>query len=303
MSEPLTELSVRQPAADGTEVADRVAERPEGFHPKSHRLILFIHGYNNTHAEAAESYAHFRKLLEDLGVKSPSLTGEICAVHWPGNRKLGFLSFVSYPLEIKPAIDSGERLADYLVTLVGPQGAPLEIFLVCHSLGSRVGLELLHRHIEQRRQPSPRSPFAGVCLMAAAVPVQYVEDGRLAAAARFTRTRVLYSRRDIVVCLAFPVGQTLAGDGFFPQAVGRDGQPVGAWSERADLAPYGHFDYWRGGKKKKPDPRSAREVAAFLGVPVARDLAANELVDHELPPPAAPAENSLATRTVEGRRL
>jgi hypothetical protein len=300
MLDPLQELSVREPAGEGTRVADRVTASPDGFSPKSHRLVLLVHGFNNTHQAANASYASFCARLAALGVGSVSLFGEICAVHWPGNRRLGFFSFASYPTEIEPAIHSAEVLARFLNGLRGPQGSPLDVVLICHSLGNRVGLELLHARIAA---PDPMVAVVGLCLMAAAVPVGHVDHGGLAAAARSTRTRALFSRRDTVLRFAFPIGQTLAADGFFPQAVGRFGHPFSVWSDVADLSPYNHGDYWRGGSEDEPDERSVRQAAAFLGATVPRDPLLWSLVPHDLPPTIAPAARATPKRTLASRSI
>ena len=204
MPDSLQELSVRAPTGEGTRVADEVTASPDGFSPKTHRLVLLVHGYNNTHQAANESYASFCAQLAALGVRRVSLLGEICAVHWPGNRRLGALSFASYPTEIKPATRSAEVLAAFLNGLRGPQGSPLDVVLICHSLGNRVGLELLRARIAAG---DPMVAIVGLCLMAAAVPVGHVDDGRLAAAARSTRTRALFSRGDKVCGSRFLSGR------------------------------------------------------------------------------------------------
>jgi esterase/lipase superfamily enzyme len=300
MAGGIPELSLRDPAPEGTRVANEVHASPRGFAPRSHRLILLVHGYNNTHRVASDSYEDFCARLEELGIRRVSLLGEICAVHWPGNSKLGALSFASYPTEIKPAVRSAEALAAFLGGLRGPQNSALDIVLICHSLGNRLGLELVRFRIAA---PDPMVEITGLCLMAAAVPVRHVDDGRLAAAARATRTRALFSRGDKVLRFAFPIGQTLAADGFFPQAVGRFGHPLSVWGDVSDLSPYAHGDYWHGGPKDDPDMRSVRQAAAFLGAPVPRDLPKWSLIRHDLAPVAELAEREIPRRTPPSRTL
>jgi hypothetical protein len=300
MPDRLPELSLRDPAGEGTRVASEVTASPSAFAPRSHRLILLVHGYNNTHRVASESYEAFCARLDELGIRRVSLFGEICAVHWPGNSNLGALSFASYPTEIRPAVHSAEVLAAFLSRLRGPQDSPLDIVLVCHSLGNRVGLELLRARIGAS---DPMVEVTGLCLMAAAVPVGHVDDGRLAAAARSTRTRALFSRGDKVLRFAFPIGQTFAADGFFPQAVGRFGHPFSVWGDVSDLSPYAHGDYWRGGPDDDPDLRSVRQAAAFLGATVPRDLPDWSLIPHGLAPVVEPAERTIPGRTPPSREL
>jgi hypothetical protein len=63
--------------------------------------------------------------------------------------------------------------------------------------------------------------------MAAAVKMGDVDvQGRVYAGARRLRTRTLFSEADNVLHWAFPPGETAALEGFFPQAVGRFGNPT-----------------------------------------------------------------------------
>ena len=174
-------------------------------------------------------------LLDGLGVSEQSMFGQIVAFYWPGDARLGKISFLSYPTEMGPARRSAELLANFLIPIRGPRGFPLQVILVCHSLGNRVALEL----IRVLGPPSgPGSLVQGLCLMAAAVPVAMVEDlSKLGRAARATRTRVLFSKSDTTLHWAFPPGETAAGEGFFPQAVGLFGNPIGLWADRFDLQP------------------------------------------------------------------
>ena len=125
-----------------------------------------------------------------------------------------------------------------------------------------------------------------VALMAAAVPVGFVQRGGslASAAAADKQTLILCSEGDAVLHLAFPLGETAGGDGFFPSAVGRDGDPAWAWTSppvpMATGVPsprkYGHGDYWTG-------VESANQVSAMLGRAPSRSTPTSGLLTRGLP--------------------
>lgn len=298
------ELTARAPHPTGTSPATEISYVSGPALQPSSRVVIFIHGYNNTTAKSRESYARF---LELTGLEASGLGGQVYLLHWPGNKNLGKVSVVSYPAELKPATDSGKLLLQFLKNLATetPGGWPLEVTLICHSLGNRLALEMLREHAAQ---PAPDSPvlFARGCLMAAAVPVFRVETGGSLrpAAESIQRSLNLYSPSDEVLALGFPVGQTLAGDGFLPRAVGRFGQPAnGLWTERENMGihAYDHGDYWW-------KQQSADAVVRFLGGTPPRDLPVATLPSSPLPPEAdiaprkLPAPPSTATNQLTSRR-
>ncbi len=285
----MNELSVRQDPVGG-DVRDRVCEVTPPFAQGRRRVVLLIHGYNNTENAARRSFGDFIDDVAKLGAGATALLADLGGVYWPGDAALGPLSFLSYPCEIKPATESAERLAAYVRTLVGPAGTATELYLVGHSLGNRVILELLER---LAADPPAAVHLAGACLMAAAVPVDMVDDGGalLPGATLPGKTLALYSRDDLVLHWGFPLGETAAGEGLFPTAVGRFGQPPGVWTERQELGGDNHGDYWG-------DPRAAIRVARLLGVAVPSEIEAAAIADRALP---APPE--LQTRTISDRAL
>ena len=283
------ELTLRERRAGGP-VREQVREVTPPFPQGRRRVVLLIHGYNNTEDAARQSYGEFTDDLAKLGPAARALLADIGKVYWPGDTDLGPISFLSYSFEIAPAKESARRLADYLRTLVGPGGTATEIYLVGHSLGNRVILELLDL---LAASPARLGHIAGACLMAAAVPVDMVEEGgRLLPGATLPgKTLTLYSSDDGVLHWAFPLGETAAGEGFFPTAVGRFGQPPGVWTARRELAGDGHGDYW-------PDPRAAVLVARFLGIAVPQEIEAVALAGRALPAVVEPT-----TRAIGGREL
>ena len=231
--------------------------------PANSRIVVLIHGYNNDRAAAEKAYGAF---ATDAALDDG--TRAVCEVFWPGDKRWGPVSFASYPLEIKPAVATAKLLEAYIAALPVPGVWPLQVVLICHSLGNRVGLEIMSEYINAPERPQIDYSF---CSMAAAVPVRFVELGGtlLAAAMRARGHVIMYSRGDRVLHWGFPIGETLAGEGFFPSAVGRHGEPAQLWGpstsyemSHAGGERYQHGDYW-------PGTESAEVARAFLsGVPV-----------------------------------
>jgi hypothetical protein len=285
MHPDVVRLSAREPLPEGTRVAPELRREDTSPPPTSSRLVLLVHGYNNTARDAAESYETFVRMA---GLAKLQRHGQVCWLHWPGNLRWGIFSALSYPLEIAKARTSAARVQEFLELLAETTagGWKLEITLICHSLGNRLALELV-----ERLRVNPHIAVRRACLMAAAVPVGHVEpQGELRPAAEaIERSLVLHSGSDAILHYAFPLGQTAAGDGFFPRAVGRFGQPgLSLWTacENMGRHSYGHGAYW-------PGVQCADAILQFLGEPVAI-----------LPAPAAlPAPPELASAAVASRTL
>jgi hypothetical protein len=281
-----TTLSLRQECRGGPLRADVEASRDlHGFN----RLTILIHGFNNDQCDAWKAYDGFASLPDVGDGQVVAAFGELCEFFWPGDSPT--LSGASYPFEIRRAIASGGRLYGFLKGLAARRLAPVDVQLVCHSLGCRVALELFKAYVNDGRPPTIR--FARVLLMAAAVKVSMVQDPRALkpAAAACRLSRVLYSTADAVLRWAFPSGEFLAGEGF-GTAVGRFGEPgSGTWDSRADMGRYGHGDYWR-------LDATGPQVKTWLGLAVARALNDRTLPDAPLPPPARPGGRTLLAREV-----
>ena len=284
------ELTLRERPRGGS-VSDAVHELTPPFPQGRRRVVLLVHGYNNTEDAARRSYDKFMDDVGALGPGAGALLADVGRLYWPGDADLGPLSFLSYPFEIAPAKESAEKVATYVRTLAGPGGTPTELFFVCHSLGNRLLLELLDRLAES---PAPLGHVAAVVLMAAAVPVGMVgDDGELRPGATLPgKTLTLYSRDDNVLHWAFPIGETVAGEGFFPTAVGRFGQPPGVWTERQELAGNDHGDYWS-------DPRAAVRVARLLGAAVPHDIEPAASAGRKLPPATDVPARAIAARELQ----
>ena len=273
----------------GGEVSNAVS--PATFSLRDPRLVVLVHGFNVNRQSGQDEYSAFGTLLEKYGVQSLSVLGQIVGFCWPGDVNIRYISGLFYPGELGPARASAALLANFLVRLRGPQGVPIQVIFVAHSLGNRLALELIKDVLDQPNQTWGR--IEGLCLMAAAVPVGMVDNGnRLARAARAARSRNFFSNSDAVLHWAFPAGETFAGDGFFPQAVGLFGNPLSTWTERFDLQPYNHGDYFRG---KGMDDRAARYVAQFLGAAVSTQPSVAQPTANTLPAP-----NVIGSRRIGG---
>jgi len=303
MAEPRNELSVRQQDAGGDvwpEVKPLAAPDPRG----RGRFILLIHGYNNAYQDAQAKYQtfldHLGKYLNDHAPNRVNLE-DVYKFYWPGDEKWGALSFASYPIEIGPAKDSARVLAKFVAGLWGPPGGQMEIFLIAHSLGNRLVLETLNL-LRGRLPPGVVLRYA--CLMAAAVPVGRVDThGELHDAAMSTSTLVLCSKDDTVLHWAFPLGETLAGEGFFPHAVGRVGEPTSLWTQRPQpMDGYLHKSYWSGEDKSgRETDQTSRQVLRIFGIPADNVIATASIPDRSLPTATGPAAGMIPGRTLPWR--
>ena len=224
-------------------------------------MIVLIHGYNNDRAQAQASYDAVTQMLPDADREA------VWEFFWPGflERITGassdtplslaphrddrgtesnqLISTLSYHLQVYKSREVGRALGQYLDGL-----RPDALIFVAHSLGCRVALEAIRFMVS--RKTARRAALTGACLMAAAVPT-YMIDGSSSgplgplreAATAIARSFVLYSTNDYVLRTAFRIGQTWAGEGFMPEAVGFNGGPETPWSARGDTG-LGHSGYW-----------------------------------------------------------
>lgn len=291
------ELSVRS-SPTGGDVLPQVAGSLGAY---GSQIVLLFHGYNDSLAVARQSYAAF--LQNFPGPGNPLHDQWQPAIHsclWPGDKAWGPFSFASYPLEIAAAKNSATVFANFLANLAVPGGATLDIYFIAHSLGNRLVLELLTalENLKASARLSSQIQFKGFCSMAAAVPVAFAEpSGQLFRAATLSSTRrTLYSESDTVLHFAFPLGESAAGEGFFPTAIGRFGQPQSDFTAEAEMfiSPgrgYNHGDYWS-------EPNTIPQISAFFNIPTASAPASTSVAAHILPPP-----NSLAHTSVPARPL
>jgi pimeloyl-ACP methyl ester carboxylesterase len=283
-------LSVRV-AESGGPVASKV-DAKGGQLDGNDRVLILVHGYNNSLTEAENNYKGF---LDHFRENFPTYIGQTAEFFWPGNSPIKIISIVSYPNQIEPAIQSAQRLSAYLWNLKGARNSPMEVTFIGHSLGCRVILELLA--LWTGGIP-PNIRVGTVVMMAAAVLVKHVDQGgQLRAAATLSNnTLVLHSEGDAVLHWGFPLGETAAREGFFPTAVGRFGGPVRTWKQPLPMATaagkaYGHGSYW-------PGDESSNAVVAVLGGVSPRILRENGTLEN-LPT----SENSILPRPTPVRVL
>jgi len=230
------------------------------------RMIVFVHGYNNDRAQATESYNALMARLSSTDQDA------VWTLFWPGYVERITGGATDTPLTLAPSDDERGTESNMVLSLPSysaqvlkaPRvGAALGVFLeamrpgslifIAHSLGCRVALEAVGYLTRPGGQQT--TTLSGACLMAAAVPTYMVDAAQahwyrgptggqfVIAARKIERSVVLHSTRDRILQGAFPPGQTAAGEGVMPEAVGRHGRPRLAWSARGDTG-LGHSGYW-----------------------------------------------------------
>lgn len=282
------ELSVRtQPAGGPVEVT--VQQGPDRWIEHAGRVILFVHGYNNTLSVAREAYETFStKLAERVREAAAEILGPLYRFYWPGDADLWLFSFISYPVETEDAKASASRLAEFLRDLYSTSGHPARpMDIVSHSLGGRVVLEAL---TELAHADILDGVLKRVCLMAPAVLVEQVEPGGLLYdGARLPEAlTILTSEDDWVLWLVFPLGQTMA-EGGSGRALGRYGPPPGLPARHEPVSGgVGHTQYW-----DCPDTVASVIIDALEFTPRRRELVGRPTPGREMAPP----------RAIEGREI
>ena len=261
-----------------------VAHSPDLTTIKSMRtksmLLLLVHGYNNTRTEAQASFSAFLDIQRELyGAQTlnelPS-DRDLAQVFWPGDG-WGVLGPAYYSAALGHAEEAAPVLADVLEQLGRSSGGALTVEFVGHSLGCRLVLETM-----KQLERSTAVTLGRVAFMAAAVPVQFLEDvnhspslvdefqwmsehGALS----------LYSPDDLVLAGAFPAGETisLSEHSFFPLALGHNAwqgsQPQDRF-EQDIVAGAGHSDYWgqREATRASCATVASEKVRNFLQLPI-----------------------------------
>lgn len=248
---------------EGGDLRPSVLQLPQLDGAARRETVVLVHGFNNHYGEAATGYQGFRnqQYRRDAGLLPPSLENLLADAHWPGDAAWGvadLVDFLVYPVAVGTARDAGPILAAHLSQLPN-----LEIVhFIGHSLGCRVVLEAI-------RSLGVRPQVGKVCLMAAAVPVfKVVDRGEFEyAMLRPDRVLVLYSGSDMVLQMAFRLGQTAASgdEGFLPTALGHERPPpaVAGKFEAIDITGAGHGDYW-GHSNTEPSWRATAHVGEFM---------------------------------------
>lgn len=210
---------------------------PDEFtrHASGRRLLVLVHGYNNSRSFARERLLRFGRMLAAGGFSDTLL-----AVLWPGD---GWAKALTYPFEGKDADDSADALFKWLDSNAG---VDTSLAFVGHSLGCRVVMNTAQRIAGHRRLRLDR-----ICLMAPAIDNDSLgRDDRTSyqgATLAADRIAVLASEEDGVLRFAYPLGdlaQTVLYGERWGRALGRSG-PVETDSRIVD--------------RIEPVPRSAPE--------------------------------------------
>jgi hypothetical protein len=222
---------------EGDGVAQPLALRPVSEEAVVARLanrdVLFAtHGFNVSLGAGACALGRLESLL------ALPATSRYVAILWPGDF---WLPVINYPFEGETAMKSGRLVADFCNRRLG--GAATLSF-ISHSLGARVVLEAAAALRRKARL---------VCVTAAAVNDDCLTTQYAIAFANSAMVSVLASREDLVLRLAYPIGDPIANllhldHKPFRAALGYDGPPaaIGAtvppW-EIADDEAFEHWDY------------------------------------------------------------
>jgi hypothetical protein len=280
------EMSVRVNERGGP--VSREVELGAGETPLAKRcLVILVHGFCNDLSDARASYATFLLNCLKKGGFAASRKADLFRFFWPGDKDWGWLRFASYTWEIGPAKQSAEVLYRFLTNLPNV----LDLYLIAHSLGNRLVLELFNLFV-QRGQPAGIQ-LKGICMMAAAVPVAYVDlAGSLQQATTLTRTHVLFSPSDTVLAGGFPLGEIPETHALWSEAVGLNGNPGSSWDLQKLMCKgrdkgYGHGDYWT-------QPETEDPVSSFLKDPAATSTLIKRQATRTLPPPNQPPMKILA---------
>jgi pimeloyl-ACP methyl ester carboxylesterase len=275
---------------DGDAIVPSVDQHrsPRGYR----RIYILVHGFNNTPDQASSSYDDLMHRVENhLGAAQ---CRKIWEFYWPGYEE-GFQPLISLRTGIRPAsrivtashyhkqipkaIEAGEKLGKYILQL-HTKTQQTEVIFIGHSLGCRLILETL----KQIEGEAPASKIPAILLMAAAVPVDYVQEGgSLRSALELCERRfALFSHRDWVLSLCFPPGQMRANDGGpSPEAVGWRGAPDKCWTGKQRTHLF-HGQYWK-------DEFSTPNILRLFGKSTPHTLPYSTIVPWRLesPPPLA----------------
>jgi pimeloyl-ACP methyl ester carboxylesterase len=265
MSVSRNSISLRHDDVGGAVLAQpKVAD--ESALRAAHHLVLLIHGYNNNFSEAVKAYNGFHACQHDQDKEEHYGSGRnFVELYWPGDAAWGIASFFFYMRSIDRARESAAVLGSYLAECF--QNAQVRIDIVAHSMGGRLALELLRSLANH-----PQLQVARIVFMAAAVPTFMLKNTAPPSRLRpgydaviHEGARSLYSSSDMVLALAFPLGQTLAGEGegIVPTALGHQywvSSSVPLNLGQAENAGAGHGDYW--GWNTKPRNLSCAQMAA-----------------------------------------
>lgn len=244
-------LSTRAQSVGGSVAPVKIldADRPGSTNDLTQELRAAVNGrevFFATHGfevNQSNGIAHLSAWLDNLQIGDAVPIG----ILWPGDCVVPI--FVDYIFEGNEAIQSGNRLADFINANLG---GVVSVSFASHSLGARVVLQIiagLAANFRVRR----------ALLMAAAIDDDCLSAEYTSAANRIEQISLLASTCDDVLAFAFPLGNPLQGiidrgHPYYHAALGRNGpaQPYPApprlqpnWQIPSNFD-FGHHDYLPG---------------------------------------------------------
>jgi esterase/lipase superfamily enzyme len=159
------------------------------------RVLLLVHGYNNTEDDVSLAYARIEHAIGTMVAGKYDL---VVGYTWPGGA-LG----LSYPIARARANTAGPRVAPWL-TRLARKAASLDV--MSHSLGARVMLKALP--VAPR---TPARPVRNLYLFAAAVDNESIERGEefYDATKRAETTVVMHSKKDKTLAVLYRIGDAV----------------------------------------------------------------------------------------------
>lgn len=157
------------------------------------KILLLVHGYNNTEDDVTLGYA---RVLAATQKYVPGQYDLVTGYTWPGG-ELG----ISYPIARSRANSAAPRLARWLKKVAAAAGA---VDVMSHSLGARVALKGL--------DTGPASTkIRNLYLFAAAVDNESIEKGEdfHDACRRCERVLVVHARTDKTLAIWYRIGDAI----------------------------------------------------------------------------------------------
>jgi hypothetical protein len=218
--------------------------------------VLFgVHGFNVSYDRGARSLGQLEPLL------GLSASDVFIGVLWPGDF---WIPVINYPFEGDTAMECGRYLADFCQRRLREAAS---FSFVSHSLGARLVLEAID-HLGR--------PARAVCLTAGAINRDCLVTEYAASAANAAAIAVLASHKDLVLKVAFQIGDPIADllhedHTPFEAALGYDGprrsppSPVAPPWQIPDQEGYEHGDYLPPGDRIEPAAGTKwQKVAGFM---------------------------------------
>jgi Alpha/beta hydrolase of unknown function (DUF900) len=227
------------------------------------KITFLLHGFNVNRQDGTDG-------LLRLGARLPAASdGAIVAVLWPGDH---WVRAISYPFEGNDADDSAAEMARFIDRVVRPGTS---LFFVSHSLGARVVMGTV------QRLTSGRYAIRQICLMAAAINDFSLSnpDNYRAVVTATVRVAVLASHEDLVLRLAYPVGDVLQAFLF--------------WKDEAGLALGYHGP-------RPSDENLIPDQVYYVQIPDGRDSGHGDYIPSDPPSPNQVSAAQFADEVIRG---